>query len=63
MSLRRKKRDPYGNVRLNLRWSPEIDRFAKEYAQRRNTTVTQVITNFFTQLKLEHEHGERVEQL
>lgn len=61
--LLRKKRDPYGNVRLNLRWPPELDRFARQYAAEHNTTVTAMIINLFTQLKLEKEHGERVEQL
>jgi hypothetical protein len=62
MRPRRKKRDAYGNVRLNLRLEPGLEQFARDYAARHHTTVTQVIVDHLTQLK-EREDHERVDQI
>lgn len=63
MNLRRKKVDRYGNVRLNLRLDPALCRFAKVYAAANNTSVTQIIVDFLTELRKRETNGERVDQI
>lgn len=62
MKPRRKKRDQYGNVRLNLRMHPMLEAFIRDYAARHHTTVTQIITDHVNKLKEQDEH-ERVDQI
>ena len=61
-SRAKKKRDAYGNVRLNLRMEPALESFARDYAARHHTTVTQIITDHLSKLR-EQEGHERVEQI
>lgn len=58
----KKKRDAYGNVRLNLRMHPLLEAFLRDYAARRHTTVTQIITDHINKLKEQDEY-ERVDQI
>jgi hypothetical protein len=58
----KKTRDAYGNVRLNLRLEPKLEMFARDYAVRHHTTVTQLIVDYLTELQ-EKERHERVDQI
>jgi len=54
----KKKMSENGKGRWNLRIPLELDAWAKKYAREHNTTVTQVIVDYFTGLRkqVEEEH-------
>ena len=56
----KKKTTQNGKSRLNLRLPSDLDKWAKKYAERKNTTVTQLFVDFLTDLRA-HE-GDYVEQ-
>jgi hypothetical protein len=45
--------------RLNLRVPSELMEWVKRFAQQRNTTVTQLVVDYFTREKLLEEGGHR----
>lgn len=59
---RRKQLDEYGKARLNLRLPADLHRFICRHAKATNTTVTQLIIDYFTELK-RRDASERVQQI
>lgn len=57
MTKRRRKKAINGKGRLNLRVPLELDEFIKGYAQKKNTTVTQIVIDHFTELKEQEING------
>jgi hypothetical protein len=57
----KKKASDRGKGRWNLRIPLELDVWAKTYARGRNTTVTQLIVDYFTGLR-KHAEEEHVDQ-
>ena len=47
--------------RLSCRIDVDLMRWVTWYARQRNTTVTQLITDFFLRLRAEHDSMRRVE--
>lgn len=41
-------------IRVNMRLPPDLVEWAKEYAEARNTTLTQVVVNELTNLQAEN---------
>lgn len=56
MKNKRKK-----DYRLNLRIPRDLEAFIKAYADRNNTTVSQIVTKHFTEIK-KREEGDGVQQ-
>lgn len=57
----KKKVTENGKCRWNLRVPEDMDNWVKQYAEAKNTTVTQLILNYFTDLRkqLEESHVEQ----
>lgn len=53
---------PEGKDRLNLQIDDELKRWAQDYAKRNHTSLTQLITDYFVELR-KREDGEGVEQI
>lgn len=53
---------PEGKDRLNLQIDEELKKWAQEYARRHHTSLTQMITDHFVDLR-KQEDGEGVEQI
>lgn len=51
----------FGKVRLNLRIPNDLDAWAKKFAKDNNTSVTQIVIAYLTDLRRKQEEG-HVEQ-
>lgn len=62
MAKLKKKSITNGKVRWNFRVPKDVDEWAKKYAFENNTTVTQVVLDYFTEMmkKSQTEHVEQV---
>lgn len=49
-------------TRLDMRIDPELKDFIKEYARRHHTTVTDLVTNYFTFLRKQEEESEKLDE-
>ncbi len=57
----KKKVTENGKVKLNLRIRPDLDTWVRQYAEEKHTTVSQIVIDYFTELRKRIEN-ERVEQ-